>query len=214
MKKRYFSKEKTIGSRLWLPHQLVQFPHLVKKVHFRARAVVFARVLHVITDMPMTWVLKRQWASVQRIYIGSQRASERASERSEYMGMRESSEAVKSMTYVKLTPVPIQVAFSLLLVISARLSRKFCICVYVYLHDCVILSFLLLLVIGIGLPLFCNFGRTFLCICAHRCVCVHARTGAWVCVCFAASRHWDSVILLIPSARMGACACECTRVRV
>ena len=59
MKKRYFSKEKTIGSRLRLPHQLVQFPHLVKKVHFRARAVVVARV-HVITDMPMTWVLKRQ----------------------------------------------------------------------------------------------------------------------------------------------------------
>ena len=38
--------------------------------------------------------------------------------------------------------------------------------VYVYLYDCVIVSFLALLVIGIGLPLFRNFGRTFVCMCA------------------------------------------------
>ena len=37
---------------------------------------------------------------------------------------------------------------------------------------------------------------------------------AHVCVCFAMSRHRDSFILLISSARLGACACECVWVRV
>ena len=47
---------------------------------------------------------------------------------------------------------------------------------YVYMHDCVIVSFLLLLGIGIGLPLISNFGRTFLCVYARACI-------AFLCVC-------------------------------
>ena len=58
-----------------------------------------------ITDMPMTWVFKRQWASIHRIYFASKRVSERASKlaskQSEQEGMRDSLEVVKPMIFVK-----------------------------------------------------------------------------------------------------------------
>ena len=55
--------------------------------------------------------------------------------------------------------------------------------VNVYVFNCVIVSFLLLRVIGIGRSL---FGRTFVCVCA--------RVSACVGVCFAIARHRDSAI--------------------
>ena len=50
-------------------------------------------------------------------------------------------------------------------------------CMYMcYVYDCVIGSFLLLLFISIRRPLFRNFGRTFVFVCAH------ARACVFVCV--------------------------------
>ena len=84
--------------------------------------------------------------------------------------------------------------------------------VYAYVYDCVNVFFLLLLVIGIGQPLFRNFGRTFECACARVSACVCAR--ACVGVCFAIARHRDSSILLISFAHVGACTCACKCIRV
>ena len=46
--------------------------------------------------------------------------------------------------------------------------------VYWYVYDCVTVSFLLLLFIGIERPLFRNFGCTFVYVGAHARVCVRA----------------------------------------
>ena len=83
---------------------------------------------------------------------------------------------------------------------SSRLSHLFRRQLSVRVWLCTIVSFLLLLVICFGRPLFQNFG----------CTRVWARVR--VCVRFAIARHRDSAISLTSSARVGAC--ECIRVRV
>ena len=88
-----------------------------------------------------------------------------------------------------------------------------------YLYDCVIVSFLLWLVIGIGVPLFRNFGRIIVCVCARGrvracacvCMCVRAQTRGYNC--FATARHRASGFrYLIDFIRARGCACECMRV--
>ena len=54
-------------------------------------------------------------------------------------------------------------------------TARHSLCVCVYLYDSVIVSFSLLLVIGVSLPLFCNFIRTC------GCVLVRVHAGARVC---------------------------------
>ena len=58
-----------------------------------------------------------------------------------------------------------------------------------YVYDCVIVFFLLMLVIGIGRPLFRNFGRTFVCL--RVCALVRAH------VCVLQSFFWSSNIIRI-----------------
>ena len=88
------------------------------------------------------------------------------------------------------------VSFSLSLINSARLSRKFRL--YVHVHVCVILSLLLLR--GIGQPhvCVCMRAREFVCVCAcvRRCVFCYRSSSGFRC--------------LIDFIR----ACGCVRVRV
>ena len=74
-----------------------------------------------------------------------------------------------------------------------------------YVYDCEIVSLLLLRIIGIGQPLSAiSAARLPLYARAHECMYV------WVCACvvlyFGIAHHGNTAILLIPSARVGACA--------
>ena len=81
-------------------------------------------------------------------------------------------------------------------------------CTFVYVYDCAIMSFLQFLVIGIGRPLFRNFGRTSVS------VCVSASIHAQACKCMRRSvfcnRSSSGFRYLIDIIR----ACGCARARV
>ena len=74
--------------------------------------------------------------------------------------------------------------------------------VYVWVYDCMIMSFSLLLVIGSGRPLFRNFGRMFVFVCALVCVCKCVCTHVKLCVCF----FWLCVRVFVR-----ACVCDTNR---
>ena len=76
--------------------------------------------------------------------------------------------------------------------------------VYVYLYDCVIVSFLLFLVIGITRPLFRNFSRSF--------VHVYARVHVFVCSC--ARRHVGMCVFCNRSSSRFRNRIDITRARV
>ena len=86
-----------------------------------------------------------------------------------------------------------------------------------YLYECAIVSYLLLLVkvvIGIGLPLFRNFGRPFVCMRARVHVCMRAQARAqargYVCVFNRSSLGFCFLIDFMRArgcVRVRVCAC-------
>ena len=76
---------------------------------------------------------------------------------------------------------------------------------YVGVHDYVIVSFLLSLIIGIGRMLVCVCKCV--CVCVYMCVCLYAHVRVCLCVHACMHRHRDSAILSISPT------CGCVRVR-
>ena len=89
---------------------------------------------------------------------------------------------------------------------------------YMYVYDCKIVSLLLLRVIGIGRPLFRNFGCTFACVCACLSACVRARVCVFVCARVRSSvfcnRSSSEFRYLIDFVRARGCLRACVFVYV